>query len=117
MHPFPFDLVAVALEGVLPEAGQVRHRVHVGVDGFHVGCALGDLIDDPVMEADFQAPDGFVGVIAGVREGVFVDCAFPDGSHEGAFVGNVDLFGFVVEADLQAVGFAEGVGFAPAVYR
>ena len=113
--PLAFDLVAVGFQGVLPQAGEVRYRVHEGVDGFHAAGALGDLVDDAVMEADFQAPHGFVRVVAGVGEGIFVDGTFPDGFHEGAFVADVDFFGFVVEADLQAVGFAEGVGFTSAI--
>ncbi len=113
--PLAFDLIAVGFEGILPEAGQVRHCIHVGIDGFHANGALGDLVDDALMEADFEAPYGLVGVVAGVRESVFVDGAFPDGLHEGALVGDVDFFGFIVEAHLEAVGFAEGVSLSPSV--
>lgn len=102
-------------EGVLPKASEVRNGVHVRVDGFHVGRALGDLVDDAVMKADFQAPDGDFRVVTGVREGVFVHGAFPDAFHEGAFVGDVDFFRLVVEAHLQAVGFTKGVGFTASV--
>lgn len=93
----------------------MRDGVHIGVDGFHAGRALGDFVHDAMMEPDFQAPDGFVGVIAGVWRVVLVHRAFPDAFHEGVFVGDVHFFGFIIEAHLEAVGLAEGVGFTFAV--
>ena len=68
------------------------------------------------MKADFQAPNESVRVLARVQEALFVAGAFPDGFYEGAFVADVDLLGFVVEADLQAIGLAEVVGLAFAVH-
>ena len=93
----------------------MRDGVHVAVDGIHAGGALGDLAHNAVMKADFQAPDGFIWVIAGVRERVFINGTFPDAFHKGAFVGDVHFLGFVINAHLEADGFAKGVGFALAV--
>ena len=86
--------------------------VHVGVNRLHVGRALRDLVDDPKMKTDFETPDGFVGVITGIREALLVTGAFSNGFHEGVLVADVELFGLVVDTDLEAVGLPESVGFA-----